>query len=254
MIGIENNIIILGTMEHLYINKIFLSTFLFLLCLSCAGQHVKNTAAISGRYQNVNGSELLFLNDNKTFVCIRNHVQKSDVVVPFCDTLAKGFWEQKEGFVTLKNSNDFNKMDYAVEESEMASGDSVYFKIILPGEDALYYRNFKFSIITSPLIGQFIEADKPEFAISKKSWGDVTFGLVIRNIAPNSDYGVKSYQRIYFNVFENYRPRNSRSNLFTITVKNFNQCFYEAMDIGGEVIGIESNGLFWRGNTYRKVK
>ena len=61
-------------------------------------------------------------------------------------------------------------MDYAIEESEMSSGDSVYFKIIL------------------------------------------------------------------------------------LTVKNFNQCFYEAMDIGGEVIGIESNGLFWRGNTYRKVK
>ncbi|SKC95302.1 hypothetical protein SAMN05660461_0332 [Chitinophaga ginsengisegetis] len=241
-------------MDHPYINKIFLSTFLFLLCLSSTGQRVKNPTLISGRYQKVNGKELLFLNDNKTFLCIRNQVQKPDVIVPLCDTLAKGFWEQRAGFVILKNSNDFNKMDYAIEESEMSSGDSVYFKIILPEEDALNYSNFKFSIITSPLTGQFIEAGKPEFAISKKSWGDVTFGLVIRNIAPGSDYGTKSYHRIYFNVFEDYRPRNSRFNLFTITIKNFNQCFYEAMDIGGEVIGIESNGLFWRGNTYRKVK
>lgn len=241
-------------MEHLYIKKIFLSPFLLLVCLSCAGQRVRHTAGISGRYQKVNGSELLFLNDNKTFICVRNHVQKSDVVVPLCDTLAKGFWEQKEGFVTLRNSNDFNKIDYAVQESETSSGDSVYFKMVLPEEDALNYKNFKFSIITSPLSGQFIEADEPAFAISKKSWGDVTFGLVIRNIAPGADYGMKSYHRIYFNVFEDYKPRNSRSNLFTITVKNFNQCFYEAMDIGGEVIGVEGNGLFWRGNTYRKIK
>lgn len=241
-------------MDHLYIKKIFLSPFLLLVCLSCAGQRVRHTAEISGRYQKVNGNELLFLNDNKTFICVRNHVQKSDVVIPLCDTLAKGFWEQKEGFVILRNSNDFNKFDYAVQESEMPSGDSVYFKIVLPEEDALNYKNFKFSIITSPLSGQFIEADKPAFAISKKSWGDVTFGLVIRNIAPGADYGTKSYHRIYFNVFEDYKPGNSRSNLFTITVKNFNQCFYEAMDIGGEVIGVEANGLFWRGNTYRKMK
>jgi hypothetical protein len=242
-------------MEHPYIKKIILSPFILLMCLSCAGQRVKHTLPeLSGRYQKVNGNEQLFLNADKTFLCIRNHVQKSDVVVPLCDTLAKGFWEQKEGFVTLRNSNDFNKMEYAVLESEIPSGDSVYFKIVLPEEDALNYKNFKFSIITSPLSGQLIEADEPAFARSKKSWGDVTFGLTIRNIAPNSDYGVKSYQRIYFNVFEDYRPRNRRSNLFTITVKNFNQCFYEAMDIGGEVIAIETNGLFWRGNTYKKIK
>jgi hypothetical protein len=37
-------------------------------------------------------------------------------------------------------------------------------------------------------------------------------------------------------------------------VKNFNQCFYEAMDIGGEIVGIEGDSLFWRGNVYKKMK
>lgn len=251
-------------MGHLFISKtiqgLFTGAFLMLVFLSCAGQRVKPAQKtivhqeISGRYQETGGNELLLLNDDKTFFCINNHVQKSDVVIPRCDTLAKGFWSRKEGFVTLRNNSNFNKIDYAVVEAEVKSGDSVYFKIVLPEEDALNYKNFKFSIITSPLIGQFIEANKPAFAIPKTSWGNVTFGLVVQQLAPVCDFGMKSYQRIYFNIFENYKPRNSSANLFTITIKNFNQCFYEAMDIEGEVIGIEANDLFWRGNIYKKIK
>lgn len=251
-------------MEHPYISSIFQRLFtgglLMLVFLSCAGQRVRPAQKttdyphVAGQYQEAVGNERLFLNDDKTFFCINNQVQQSDVVIPRCDTLAKGIWNQEEGFVTLKNNSNFNKIEYTVLEAEAKSGDSVYFEIVLPEEDALNYKNFKFSIITSPLIGQFIEASAPAFAISKKSWGDVTFGLVIQNIAPVCDYGRKPYQRIYFNVFENYKPRSNSLNSFTITIKNFNQCFYEAMDIDGEVMGIETNGLFWKGNTYKKIK
>lgn len=251
-------------MEDQYISKtlqgLFTGIFLMFVFLSCAGQHVKPTmktvarTGISGRYQQVNGNEVLFLNNDKTFTCLKNHTQKSDVVTPACDTSASGYWEPGEGFVRLRNSNNFNKIDFEVAASEAEFGDSVYFKIILPEEDALNYKSFKFSIITSPLIGQFVEADKPAFAVPKTSWGDVTFGLVIHNIAPVCDYGAKSYQRIYFNVFEGYKPKNSQSNVFAITLKSFNQCFYEAMDIDGEIIGLNKNDLFWRGNVYRKIK
>lgn len=103
------------------------------------------------------------------------------------------------------------------------------------------------------MYGQYNEFSKPEFAIGKKGEG-VTFNLTIKNIAPNCDFGTKCYQRIYFNIFEGYRPKNSNSNFFTITLKNFNQCFYEAMDIDGELIGIEGEKLFWRGNIYKKIK
>lgn len=250
-------------MEHLYIRKAFtrfiISTFLCLIVLSCVSQKTKpllhegSHLKIAGRYQKIKGKELLILNDDNTFIYLRNYVQKSDVVVPRCDTLAKGFWNQKKGFITLKNSYDFNKIDYSILESEIKSKDSVYFKVVLPEEDALNYKNFKFSIIPSPLYGQFNESSKPEFAISNKSWGSVTFSFTIQNTAPNCDYGMKSYQRIYFNVFEGYRPKSSSSNFFAITVGNFNQCFYEAMDVEGEVIGIENDSLFWAGSTYRKI-
>lgn len=253
-------------MELLYIDfrmnlvRILVSTFLCLTFLSCFGQQARHAAkkgsntGISGQYQQVNGNELLFLNKDETFVCIRNHFQKSDVVIPLCDTLGKGFWRLKNRFLILKNNDDFNKIDYAVLESEMKSKDSMYFKIVLPEEDALSYSNFKFSIITSPVYRQFAETGKREFSISNEQWKSVAFGFIIQNIAPNVYYGMKSYQRAYFKVFESYKPINNRANYFTIIVKNFNQCFYEAMDIDGEIIGVDNNTLLWRGNTYRKIE
>lgn len=226
-----------------------------LVFLSCVSQKIGDNPSLKmdGQYQKIKGNELLLLNDDKTFICLRNYVQKSDVVTPLCDMLATGVWNQRKTFITLKNSNNFNKIEYSILESELKSKDSIYFKIILPQEDALDYNIFKFSVVTSPMYGQYNESSKPEFAIAKK--GDVAaFNLSIKNIAPNCDFGTKCYQRIYFNVFEGYKPQNSSSNFFTITVKNFNQCFYEAMDVDGEIVGIEGDSLFWRGNVYKKIK
>jgi hypothetical protein len=208
---------------------------------------------MAGHYQKIKGNELLILNGNNSFFCLRNYVQKSDVVTPLCDTLAIGVWNQRKTFITLKNNNDFNKIQYSILESELNSKDSIYFKIVFPQEDALDYNIFKFAIVTSPMYGQFNLSSKPEYAIARKGYVS-DLSLSIRNIAPNCDFGTKCYQRIYFNVFEGYRPEKSSSNFFTITVKNFNQCFYEAMDVDGEVVGIEGDSLFWRGNIYKKIK
>ena len=101
----------------------------------------------------------------------------------------------------------------------MRSNDSLYFKIILPNEDALYYKNFYISIIPSPLYGQIHEVNKQEFSILNKMMENVNFSFIIQNIAPKCGYGTKSYQRVYFNVFENYKANNKKSNFFTITLK-----------------------------------
>lgn len=240
-------------MTHRYIKQILLlafrCAFLSITFLPCAGQKMK----VTGRYQKLKGNELIILKDNNTFICLRNHIQKSDVIIPLCDTLATGLWNERKGFITLKNRKNFEKVDYSVVEAETGSKDSLYFKMILPVEDALNYKNFKFSVVTTPLYGQINESNKPEFAIKNKMHGYVIFGLAVQNLAPNCDVGEKCYQRIYFNVFEHYRSQNSNTNYFTVTLKNFNQCFYESMDVDGEIIGVEDDNLFWRGNIYKKV-
>ncbi len=232
-----------------------------LFLLSCSSQketyvsHRNEVALFFGQYKSENGKEGLTISENGTFACFRQHTQNYDVVVPTCDTIANGFWEKREGFLMLKNKNGFNNIVYEIAESETDIKDSIRFKIILPDEDALNYNIFRF-IVTSGFSKQlYNEFEKPDFSVKISGPIDgLSFGFSIKNIAVVAEKGKKSYQRPFFYVFENYRPRNKSSNFFTITVKNFKQCFYEAMDVDGEVVGIEGDSLIWRGNLYKKIK
>jgi len=233
----------------------------FFFLLSCSSHkeayvsHRNEVAVVVGQYKSESGKEVLTINENRTFECFRQHIQNYDVVVPACDTIATGFWEKREGFLLLKNTNGFNNIIFEVAESKTDIKDSLRFKIILPEEDALNYNIFRFIVTSNFLKKLYNEFDKPDFSVKTSGLIDgLSFGFSIKNIAMVADNGKKSYQRPYFYVFENYRPRNKSSNFFTITVKNFNQCFYEAMDVAGEVVGIEGDSLIWRGNVYKKIK
>lgn len=245
-------------MEYKYIRKTFFIYLIIFAFSSCIGHKVQNSSKtnfeldIVGRYQKVGGKELLILNENKVFICLRNSTSNSDVVIPRCDTIASGFWDKKDGFITLKNKSDFNDILYSIEESVTNEKDSIKFKIVLPEEDALNYDIFKFIITYISPSEVYKVFDNPEFSIKRKS-EYLMFGFSINNIGANAEYKKKSYQRLYFYIFENYRPKNIKANSFIITVKNFDQCFYEAMDIDGENIGVEKETLFWRGNIYQKV-
>ena len=245
-------------MERKYIRKTFFIYLIIFTFSSCIGHKVKNSSKaifeldIFGRYQKVGGKELLILNENKKFLCLRNSTSNSDVVIPRCDTIASGFWDKKEGFITLKNKSDFNDILYSIEESVTNEKDSIKFKIVLPEEDALSYDIFRFIITHISPNEVYKVFDSPEFSIKRKS-EYLMFGFSINNIGANSEYKKKSYQRLSFDIFENYRPKNTMANSFIIKVKNFDQCFYEAMEIDGEIIGIERGSLIWRGNTYKKI-
>ena len=238
--------------------KICLS-FLIIFCfslLSCCGQEntnlsKKSISSIVGKYQKEDKREVLIINNDSIFICLRVAFPKFDAIVPSCDTIAAGYWEFKSNFLVLRNKKNFNSIKYAITESKIDLKDSIRFKIILPEEGALNYKIFHFIVTTSSTRELYNEFSKPEFSV-RRSHDYFDFGLIVNNIAANSLPGRKSYQRNHFYVFENYRPRSKESNMFTIMLENFNQCFYEAMDVEGEVIGLEKSALFWRGNVYKK--
>ncbi len=242
-------------------SSLLICLILLLFLLSCSSQkrayvsHRNEIPVVVGQYKSENGKEILTISENRTFVCFRQYTQNYDVVVPSCDTIASGFWEKREGFLLLKNKNLFNNIIYEVAESKTDIKDSLAFKIVLPEEDALNYNIFRFIATSSFFKKLYNEFDKPDFSIKTNgSLDGLSFNFSIKNIAIVADNGKKSYQRPYFYVFENFRPRNKSSNFFTITVKNFTQCFYEAMDVDGEVVGIEGGSLIWRGYIYKKIK
>lgn len=85
---------------------------------------------MAGHYQKIKGNELLILNNDETFISLRNYHQKSDAIIPLCDTLATGKWNQRKAFITLKNADNFNNIEYLISESERNSKDSIYINYI----------------------------------------------------------------------------------------------------------------------------
>lgn len=241
-------------MKNPAIARIIASMVFAFAVVFCAAQKGKQggAAGLSGRYQKDNGRELLILREDHSFVCLRNSTRRQDVVVPECDTLASGSWQQRNHFMVLNNRNGFNKIDYSVEESQTGSADSLYFRVVLPREDALTDGKFRFFILPSPL-SKIFQADKLEFTVTNTMKGRVKFGFNLQNLAPNCEPGARCWQPVYFDIFQDYRPKNGNANTFVITLSHFNQCFYEAMDVDNEIIGFTETGLFWRGSTYRKV-
>jgi hypothetical protein len=235
------------------IARIIASTVFAFAVVSCAGQKGRQAADLSGTYRKDKSNELLILRQDHSFVCLRNSARQQDVIVPECDTLASGSWQQRNNFIVLHNREDYNKIDYSVAESATGSPDSLYFSVVLPKEDALTDGKFRYSILPSPM-SKVVQSDKPEFSVVNDRKGRVKFGFNLRDLAPNCESGAGCGQRIYFDVFQDYRPANAGANTFVITLGHFNQCFYEALDVDNEVIGVTETGLFWKGGAYRKVK
>ncbi|WP_147323474.1 hypothetical protein [Chitinophaga silvatica] len=235
--------------------KILALLLMGIILFSCAHQQViyASKFGIEGKYQKENGKELLIFNADKTFYCLRNYIPANDVLIPMCDTIASGIWNQRAGFIELHNKPDFNKINYSIVESLRGTKDSVYFRIILPKDDALDYKNFVFNLIPYSKYDQVLKINKPEFAIPNVRIPRINFGLSLQNIEPNVDFGKGNFQRTNFMIFENYQAKDNNANFFTITLNNFNQCFYEAMDMEGQIIGIEGKKLVWRGNRYEKI-
>ncbi|HRN79766.1 MAG TPA: hypothetical protein PKY29_07970 [Ferruginibacter sp.] len=239
--------------------KLLTTLAISLSSLTCSAQKElfnpsEKVQSIVGVYQKIDDSEILMMNSDSTFYSLRNmSIHHSDLIVPLCDTLANGYWKKHNGFIELRNYSISNDIDYTIIETEYKSKDSLYFQIILPEEDAVNSTKFLYSITTSPLFGTQMKTEKSRFVIFAPKARYSTFNLSIQNISPNCDYNTKCYQKIYFKVFENYRPKNAYSNCFKIILTKFNQCFYEAFDLNGEIIGIEGETLYWRGNLYKKL-
>lgn len=249
-------------MDHLYIRRSYLRIFtlvltcnLFFSCASTSSKYLLNKSyGIVGEYQSEDRSETLSFFSNGRVVIIDRKANNTDVITSFCDTIATGSWELKENFIILRNDTGFNNVYHRISESTLGSKDSIRFRITFPNDSRSQIGNFKFSIIPSPMRGKFIEAYTSEFSISRGLWtSNGTFSLAIQNLAPNTDYGSKGKSRIYFNIFEDYKPANTATNYFEIALLNFNQCFYDAMDIEGDVIGIQHDGLFWNKRVFRKI-
>ena len=223
------------------------------LAISCRSTQASRTADLieSGVYAAGLGGETLYLNSDGTFMCLRGS-KKSHPIVSQCDTLASGSWVRQKSFITLKNHSSFDKIVPIVIESEKGSMDSVYFDIEIPMDDGFDKSKFTFTVATSPLYDKINESSSLAFSVPKS--GRIhAISLIARNTSPHCEFGSKCYQRIYFIILDGYVLQKTSSNYFRISLTNFTQCFYDSIDLNGEIIGVEHGKLFWRGKIYERI-
>ncbi|WP_462266184.1 hypothetical protein [Mucilaginibacter sp.] len=217
-----------------------------------------NIKDVIGRYQSKDGLQFVIKNDS-SFYILKRHNKAFDAVSPSCDTMAKGTWHPFSGFaLKLSNDKSFGSILSNVSQETKGSKDSIYIKIDLPKDDAFASGRFKYQITVAGKI-DFLESISATIALEKKKLfesGDLYYnlGLTIQDLSPlNCKLNGKCYQRIYFNVFEDYKL-NTTSNYFTIKLPQFNDCFVERADVDNQLLVIDKNKVHWQDVDFLKVK
>lgn len=217
---------------------------------SCNSSKHAGRNAVSGIYLSSDQKEKMILSADGKLLLLRKAVLQNDVYNPICDTLAQGLWDLKASFILLRNKPR-DPISFSIKEEISGSPDSIYFGVKLPGE-IVNYNMFGYQVVGSCFLETVHISNTPNFALKKSPLWPGYFGFTINNYFPIADPERKSYQAVAFEIFNGYHAVNLGANKFTIVLTGFTQCYYEAMDIDGEILGMRDLKLYWRGKQYTK--
>lgn len=244
--------------------KIILLIFAWLLVfkLYASDTTIVNTPnKISGAYKC--GDETIHFNSKGNTFCLKRLLPKiiNDAIVPFCyDTIAAGnFKVINNNVIALFNNNNYNKVYYSVKQEKKLSEDTIYFKIVLPNDDAFFARRFRYCFYFDVPFYQ-IKSDSafipiPKNVISNQYSQMFILSLLIKDLNPLGRVEeAKCYQRTSFNIFKSVEY-NLGYNYFTINLLNFTECFVERMDVDNDLVYFNGkNSILWRGREFKKIK
>lgn len=244
--------------------KIFLLAFIWLSVFKLYASDttiVNTTKKISGAYKC--GDETIYFDTRGNTFYLKRFLPKiiNDVIVPFCyDTIAEGnFKVINNNVIALFNNKNYHKVYYGIKQEKKLSEDTIYFKIVLPNDDAFFARRFRYSFYFDvPTYQKTFDntfVPIPKNVITNQYSQTFLLSLLIKDLNPLGRVEeAKCYQRTSFNIF-NSVEYNLSYNYFTITLLNFNECFVERMDVDNDLIYFNGeNSILWRGKEYKKVK
>lgn len=241
--------------------KIVLTTFTYLFFLNINASDTTfqiTQKTIDGIY--VYAGEYLHVSQkNKKFFLIRNQPKAQDVVIPICyDTIAKGHIKEVcSNVFSLFNDNNFSKVQFDIKQMNRFSEDTLYIMIELPQDDAFFPNRFRclfsFSCIVSVVKADSLFIKVPRNVMTECE-STFSLSLLMQDLYPQwCIEEEKCYQRIYFRIFDLVRI-NNRDNCLVISLKNFDECFVERIDVKNELIYFDgNNSILWRGKEYRRT-
>lgn len=227
--------------------------FQFIGCILTKAQKI-NVQDILGVYQRQESSEKLELKPDGTYTLWNAEISFTPIIEQ-CDYTSKGKWSVIVDNVLEITSEDYytkqKGFEYELNKKNRFSQDSLYIHVVFPTDFHPVKLDFTFNYNNS----KSVTTDKTYIALPKSNhlWNRKTATNQISfNLNANVS-GTELYKsRILFKIFEE-NIDTEKNNYLTITLPNFDRCFFEFEPYYKELIYIKgSNQLLWQGEIWRK--
>lgn len=237
--------------------RIFILSFMSVfIAQSCKTQEFKNEFLI-GTYVKKGRTDKIELKDNSLYI-LYNSKNLGDLALDQCDILSKGQWKQiSTDVVDLTSENYYSKEDgykYDLKQETKFSKDSVYININLHKDFETSIPTPEFSILFNYKTSKQIETTNNKIVISKKDYSligvknQVNLDLVFK---PSGQ--TRYYNRLRYEILQDFPLDVEKNNYFTISLPNFNQCFYEFEPYYHSYIYVkDKKTLMWQGEEWIK--
>lgn len=213
---------------------------------------------LQGLYTRQGSSEKIELKPDSTYI-LYNPLLTFTPVFEQCETASKGKWSVLSNDVLELTSEDKylreKGFEYDLKKENKLSQDSLYIKVNFPND---YEPNVKVNFTFNNNVSKSIETEKTLIVIPKskhlwaKSSNAVNRNHIYFSINANVS-GIHLYKsRVLFKIFEEDIDTEN-TNYLTITLLNFDRCFFEFEPLNKELIYIKnSSQLVWKGDTWKK--
>lgn len=222
-------------------------------CISTKGQTLK-VQDMSGVYQRQESSEKLELKSDGTYT-LWNIEMSFTPVIEQCDYTSKGKWSVIADNVLEITSEDYytkqQGFKYEIKKENKFSQDSLYIQVVFPAD----FHPVKLGITFNHNNSKSITTDKTYIVLpkSKYLWNRRTATNQISFSLNANVSGTELYKsRILFKIFEESID-TEKYNYLTITLPNFDRCFFEFEPYNQELIYIKGkNQLLWQGEIWKR--
>ena len=209
---------------------------------------------ISGIYKRQKSTQKLELKSDGTYTLF-NIEQTFTPVFEQCEVASTGKWSAlSNDLLEVISEDNYLKQkgfEYELKKENKFSQDSLYFQVYFsPGFHSVNL-NFTFNNNNS----KSLKTEKVNIVIlkSKHLWDKKINTNQINFSIEAATLGSTLYRsRVLFSIFEEYVD-TEKYNYLTITLPNFDRCFFEFEPLNNELIMIKSkNYLFWQGDLWKK--
>lgn len=222
-------------------------------CATMKSQKIESRN-VTGLYERQKSTERLELKTDGSYILMRPEVLFTPIIEQ-CTYASKGKWSLVADNVLEITSENYylqqKGFEYELKKENKFSQDSLYVIVVFPTDFHPVKLNLTFNNNNSKSI--ITEKTSISLPKSKHLWDRKTStNLVSFNVNADVSGTVLYKSRVLFRIFEEYIDTEKYNHL-TITLPNFDQCFFEFEPYYQELIYIKGeNQILWQGDIWRK--